>query len=346
MKRSISETCVVVLLLGTVAACSGGTPPTASPTELQPEKATNPASEAASAGMQLVTSFDPTKWALPEGLAIRGDDAYVGLAPTGEIVKVSLSDGEVKHFASLPAPVQDKGFMTGLEFGNDGNLYAALVSFVEEPQAGVYKVDMKNGKVSLFASHEKMKFPNGFARTSSGEMLVTDSGVGAVFKVDADGKSEVWVESAELVGAKDFCGKGVGAAFDIGANGIARVEDSVYVANNDKGTIVQIRVESDGTAGKVAVVAGPDCDGLGGADGLAVSPQGGIVVAANRLNRIVELDLERLTTAEVVTGGKLDFPASLSFHDGNLVITNFALFSAMSGKDPKPGLLTFGPLSQ
>src|SRR5258706_4046151 len=85
---------------------------------------------------QLVAPFQVSKGELPEGLAIGDGVPYVRLAPSGQIAKVNLADGSLSAFASLPAPVPNKGFMTGLAFSakDAGALYAALVSFVPEVQ--------------------------------------------------------------------------------------------------------------------------------------------------------------------------------------------------------------------
>ncbi|MFO0662858.1 MAG: hypothetical protein U0174_02850 [Polyangiaceae bacterium] len=48
--------------------------------------------------------FDASKGELPEGIAIRGSNAYVGFAPTGSIARIDLRTGERVPYAQLPAP--------------------------------------------------------------------------------------------------------------------------------------------------------------------------------------------------------------------------------------------------
>lgn len=323
MKRLMS----IALILGALAACSsaddGGenTAQTATPTALH--------------------VFDPAAGELPEGIAVSGSTAYVGLAPTGSIVRVDLAAGAVvTPFGSLPKPPAN-GFMTGLALGPDARLYAALVSPDASVQGGIYRLPAAGGDAELFSSHAELGFPNGIVFDADGSLLVTESGGGKVFRIASDGTASVWISDPTLVGQRDFCGPDLNT-FDIGANGIALGDGAVYVANNDKGSIIQIPVRDDGTAGTPKLLVEPDCDTLGGADGLARAEDGSLWVAVNRQNRLVRVDpAGKLTT--VAEGGVLDFPASLAFGsvggEPSLLITSFALGAALSGGQPNPALV-------
>jgi sugar lactone lactonase YvrE len=166
------------------------------------------------------------------------------------------------------------------------------------------------GAAAPFATDPGMVFPNGLAFTAGGDLLVTDSAAGTVFKVTPAGAVTPWITDALLAGQKDFCGAGLGS-FDIGANGIAIDADgTVWVANNDKASIVKIPV-SGGAAGAPELFAGPDCDALGGADGLVVDADGSLI---------------GLAIGEV--GGQR-----------SLFVTSFALLTASAGEPAHPALL-------
>jgi sugar lactone lactonase YvrE len=119
------------------------------------------------------------------------------------------------------------------------------------------------------------------------------------------------------------------------------VGKTLYVANNDRASVVSIAIKGDGSPGETKVIAGPDCDNLGGADGVVVAPDGSLVVAANRLNKLVAVSLDGKVRV-IAAGTPLDFPASVGFDGGSLIATNFALFNASSGKPAMPGLIRIG----
>jgi len=286
-----------------------------------------------------ISSFDAKQGSLPEGLAVRDGKAYVGLAPTGAVLQVDLKTGSSTPFSSLPTPVPNKGFMTGLAFGKDGKLFAALVSFVPEVQAGIYLVGSAGQPATLFAKHPQMAFPNGIVADSTGSLFVTDSAAGAVFRISQSGEVEQWASGELLRGNKDYCGpgKGVGVPFDIGANGIALKDAAIYVTNTDKASIARIPIQEGGKAGEIQTFVASDCAKLGGADGLTIDPDGNFIVADNHLNKIVRVDAGGAIST-VVENGSLDFPASLAFEGRTLYATNFAFLSASTDK-ARPGLI-------
>lgn len=280
-----------------------------------------------------VVHFDPAQGSLSEGLAVRGNTAYFGFAGSGQVVAVDLATRAVTPYSSLPQPVSGKGFVTGLALrGND--LYGALVSFVPDVQAGIYRTGTAGTPAKLFAKHPEMAFPNGLAFDGAGQLYVTDSAAGAVFRVSPTGEATKWAAGPLLTGAKDTCGegKGVGVPFDIGANGIVFDRDAVYVTNTDRGSLVRIPIQADGSAGTPSTLVEPSCD-LNGADGLAIAPNGDFVVAVNHQNKLVRIDRAGQVTT-VLSSDPLDFPSSLAFAGNTLYVDNFAFLDAKS-----PGLL-------
>jgi hypothetical protein len=275
-----------------------------------------------------VAHFDGAQGQMSEGVAIRGRTAYLGYVASGEVVAVDLATGVVSQFGTLPAPVANKGFVAGLAVHGD-DLYVALVSFVPEVPAGIYRLGSAGGAAELFASAAEMAFPNGIAFDGAGQMYVTDSAAGAVFRVSATGEVSRWLADPLLVGNKDACGEGmgVGVPFDIGANGIVVDGDTIFVTNTDQAQVVRIPVESDGNAGTPSLLVSHDCAELSGADGLAILPGGDLVVAVNHLNKLVRVDRDGRVTM-LASGEPLDFPASVAFAGGALYIANFALLDA------------------
>jgi sugar lactone lactonase YvrE len=322
-------------------SASAATAPVATPAPAAtPAAAATPpssATPAVSGKPAVLAKFDAAAGELPEGLATKDTTAYVGFAPLGEIAKVDLPTGKSTRFAKLPKPVPGKGFMTGLAFGADGMLYAALVSFDPSVQPGIYRVAPAGGQATLFAKDAGMVFPNGLVFDARGTLFVTDSAAGAVYRVSPSGAAAVWASSPLLTGDAKACG-GSGNPFPIGANGIVEQRKAFYVTNTDKGLVVRLAIKADGSAAAPEIVAGPDCPALAGADGLVVDADDNLVVAVNRQNKVVRL--ARGGAIEVIAeNGAIDFPASVTRDANTVIATNFALANASTGKTANPALL-------
>lgn len=286
---------------------------------------------------ELVAPFDAAAGELPEGLLMTRDTAFVGFAPTARVGKVDLETWKTSTFGQLPTPVPGKGFMTGLAQAPSGEIYAALASFVPDVQAGIYKLPKDGGAAALFAKDDALSFPNALAFESDGTLFATDSGSGSIFRVGVDGHAERWATGDALTGDKDACG-GKGPGFAIGANGLVVERDAVYAVNLDKATLVKVERTADGKAGTVTTLAGPDCDALGGADGLARGEGGAFIVAVNRQNKIVRISASG-SVDTIVSGAPLDFPATVAYEGTTLFATNFAFMNASAGKPAAPGLV-------
>jgi sugar lactone lactonase YvrE len=258
------------------------------------------------------------------------------------VVRVDFASGAVTHHGQLPTPVAGKGFMTGLAQSATGEVYAGLASFVPEVQAGIYRIPKSGGAATLFAKDGALQFPNALAFDSDGALWATDSGTGSVFRILADGHAERWATGSALTGNKEAC-DGAGPGFAIGANGIVVEPDAVYVVNMDLATLVKIPRAAGGSPGTPEVLAGPDCEALGGADGLARAPDGSFVVAVNRQNKLVRVGKDGKLTL-LAHGAPFDFPATVAYRGTTLYATNFALKTASAGKPSAPGLLRVGAL--
>jgi len=218
--------------------------------------------------------------------------------------------------------------------GKEIALKADAAEFSNTSQPGIYRA-VAGGPATLVAKHAEMVFPNGIVFDDTGQMYVTDSGAGAVFRVSTTGQVTKWASGPLLTGGKDGCGvgKGVGVPFDIGANGIVLDDGALIVSNTDHGALVRIPIQADGAAGAQVEIAGPSCDVLNGADGIAVAPNGDFIVAVNHQNKLVRIDGAGHVST-VIAGDPLDFPASVTFDDGALYVGNFAFLDARN-----PGVL-------
>jgi sugar lactone lactonase YvrE len=324
--RTIAATFCLSLAAG---ACTPRAPESSEPH--------GPAATNALESPQLVARFDAAAGQLPEGLVVSAETAFVGFAPTSQVMRVDLKTFAQSPWGTLPTPVAGKGFMTGLARSPTGEIYAGLASFVPEVQAGIYRIAKQGGAATLFAKDAALPFPNALAFDQDSSLFVSDSGTGSVFQIAADGSAVRWASGPLLTGDKDGCAA-AGPGFAVGANGLVVERDAVYVVNMDQATLVKIPRDAQGQAGAAVIIAGPDCDALGGADGLAVAPDQSFVIAVNRQNKLVHVsrggDVQALTS-----GPPLDFPASVAYGGSALYATNFAFKTASAHQPALPGLL-------
>jgi len=263
----------------------------------------------------------------PEGLTVGPDgDIYVttfGFTKDGAV----SSPGHVIAFHPDGTLVRDvvvagsSSHLVGLGF----NPATGDLIVLDFPNRVALRVDPVTGAASTFMTAAGNAFLNGLTFDHNGNLYVSDSVQGIIWKVGPHGGSAApWVTDPLLasVGFPPF-----------GANGIAfnKAEDSLFVANTGNSTILKIPV-SNGEPGSPQVFV----NGALTADGLAIDKHGNLWIASNQGDEIIGMNssgklLAKLgrfqgVTAEGLPQGLL-FPASLSFSlNGEvLYVTNLAL---------------------
>ncbi|HVY47401.1 MAG TPA: hypothetical protein VHB21_16045, partial [Minicystis sp.] len=275
-----------------------------------------------------VAKLDKNAGQLPEGVVLRGTAAYVGYAPTGEIVKIDLTTRKSSHYGAVPDLMGGSlGYVLGLAFDSAGALYAGVGSFNPAMlQAGIYKIPAGGGAATLFASDPAMTFPNGLVFDGTGNLYVADSAAGAIFKITNMGVVTNWLTDPSLAGNATNCTPTT--PFPIGANGIIYRGTSLVVSNTNLGELISIPIDM-GNAGTPTVLAGPDCNTLGGIDGI-VANGSAILGAVNTQNKIVSISSTGAVTT-LVSGAPLNGPASVAIADNSgysqLIITNSDFFN-------------------
>jgi sugar lactone lactonase YvrE len=196
----------------------------------------------------------PYGFDVTEGIAIspRGN-LYVGLNIGGQLYKVAR-DGQVSLLADFVENVDDSNLL-GLAVDADENVYACVWGYNDPSLNGVWRVDPDGGKELVLPIPGAYwgSIPNALAFDEEGNLYVTDSGSGSVWRLDTTGNSGLWVQDSLLLG--DF----------FGANGIAYRKRSLWVLNYDRGRIVRIPIERDGSPGPVRTFV--ESSLLVGADG-------------------------------------------------------------------------------
>jgi sugar lactone lactonase YvrE len=189
----------------------------------------------------------------------------------------------------------------------------------------VLNVDSTTGASSVFMTVTGSSGLNGLTFDASGNVYVSDSFQGIIWKTGpGGGAATAWVTDPLLTTA---------GIPPFGANGVEfnHAGTTMFVANTGNDTVVQIPV-SNGTPGKLSVFV----NSINGADGIAVDDQDNLWVAANQSDEIVVVSpsgklIAKLGDFEGVDASGLPrgllFPASPAFSKNGdfLYVTNLAL---------------------
>src|SRR4029453_10831654 len=203
-------------------------------------------------------------------------------------------------------------------FDGRGSLYAA-VSAGDPAVTGVYKIK-RDGSFSRLPGTEAIAFPNGLTFDKRGNLYVTDTTAGAVWRIPRRGGSaELWFQSPLLEGDGS-----AGVGVKIGPNGIAYRHSALVVANSEGARLLHIPIERDGTPGTATVLA--EDPALYGADGITFDDDGNLwvaVIVQSTSARVLRSgEIETIATA----ADGLDFASSVAFGKSDEVwAVNFAI---------------------
>ncbi len=302
----------------------------------------------------------------PAFISMGGSVRGVAVDKVGTVfVSVSQGSGATEHIliwkytpeGEGPSFLADigQGTIGGLMVSADGDLYVAMAA---GSARGVWRMD-RDGQIELLEGSDQIFFANGLAFDDAGTLYVTESvsmtafvlgkpaGPGSIWRIPRFGHAELWMRDDLLRGTG-----ALGQPVWLGANGIAYYHRNLYVTNTEKGTVIQIPIENDGSAGV------PDSWPLQDVaesplfhaalpvmgDGLVLDVHGNLYVAVLTRSAIVRINAwdrsqETVAAFQIVTHDSvpyapLDFPASLFFGTGkgerqSLFVTNLGLGKAV-----------------
>jgi len=253
--------------------------------------------------------------------ALTGNAVLFVISPNGTLVrKVTIANSSPHMLGLRFNPVN--GFLLVLDFGAGQVLHV-------DPATGASAVFMTPtiGGAGL----------NALTFDKLGNVYVSDSFNGVIWKVPLSGGASIWK-------ADPLLGNGGGALTPpFGANGVEFSNDgsTLFVANTAFHQIIQIPVNTDGSAGTASIFI----TGINAPDGIAIDSNNNMWICANQEDEIVVIDnsgkviaklgdFEGIDPKGIVRG--LLFPASLAFSpDGQwLYVTNLTLNLPFAGANP------------
>ncbi len=245
-------------------------------------------------------------YALFEGVAVgRNGDIYTQEQCTGDVYRVR-PNGSARVITTIPYGVENDFYCNfagglGLAVSEDGDIWLAVISWIPESH-GVWRI-RRNGSAELAVpmSPVDAPVPNGLAFDQDGNLYVTESFLGTIWKVLPGGGATPWLQS-------DLLRPPEGGVF--GANGIAYRKRALYVDNTDQGTVVKVPLRSDGSPGEPEVIA----TGLNGPDGMTFDAFGNLYTVAAYGAQLVRIPRNREPEIVIdLAAAGVRYPTSVDF---------------------------------
>jgi sugar lactone lactonase YvrE len=277
---------------------------------------------------QVVAHFNISTLQQPENITLEpSGSAIVTFNRSRQIARVTTS-GVVTILATLPAPASGTATASGIVRAVDGTLY---VNYNAGVLSGIWRVPASGGTPVQFVALPDVANLNGLA-IDPAALYATDSASGTVWKISLSagtvGAATLWAQGTALQ-------RNTTGSSGFGANGIKVHNGAVWVSNTDKGTLMSIPINANGTPGTLVTKA----TGITSIDDFAFTSSGDVLAAQNFLNAasIIHPDGTHLTVLTSTDG--LSNPTSVAINGSKAYVASGAYFT---GVDPNLLLATIG----
>lgn len=283
----------------------------------------------------------------PEGIAAdAAGNIYVATFSftTTNVIHILGPNGRLRATIPLPGVLP-----LGLAFDAAGNLYVAnfgggsILKFT--PPFSASSTPVATFPVCTFDFLVDCGL-NAIAFDAGGDLYVSDSFGGKIYKIDLPGgTSSLFFSDERLKPAPAPHGFP-----PFGANGLAFSADgtALFIANTADDRILKLDVTA---APLPASALSTFAESINGADGIAFGPDGRLWVAANQADEVVALDasgrvVDRRGSFDGIgpdgAARGLLFPASIVLSGGSIFVTNAALaLTPAGGDEPEEDVTTF-----
>lgn len=259
---------------------------------------------------------------LPEGVTVdRKGNVYYPFSPLGQVWRAARGDGEPELFAQIDGLQPGDFGILGMTVDRRGHVYAGVGSTNPEVN-GVWRFHRKTGAATRVPGTEGAGLPNDVAFDLRGNLYISDSLFGLIWVVPRGGTIEVFADSPLLDGTGDLL-----PGFPIGANGLEIRKRTMYVAVTEQGSIVQIPIRRNGSAGEPSIWhQGPE---LGGIDGIAVARSGNVYAAVIGQSTVVRVNTDHTVDVLATVADGIDWASSIAFgtnkHDDSVYVVNYGI---------------------
>lgn len=252
----------------------------------------------------------PDDDAYPSSVAAFEGGVYTGSYATGAVWRIG-ADGTVSEVAGSRDAI---GAVSGLAVAPDGMLYVVDQQDTDTRSAGGdLKRILPDGSIETvadLADDGGFITPDDVALDAGGRVYVTDRGRNEVWRFEPDGSGALFWSLPALEG-DDVQTAITGLAYDAAAN-------AMIVTEPERNTIYRVPV--DGGEAEVVYQMAANAEFPPGFDGVTVTSDGTLYVAALGQNGIVRVDGDTITYIAGQFRGSSDVDAG---PDGQLYVTNW-----------------------